>query len=194
MLHWFFRCSLVVLWDDQCALKHCFHTKNLLSSCTSEEPFKHQDMVLYCTKSGFSMNRSQESLVVLYSTIFLECKEIYLTFWLRNKTFFACPALAQHPEILGRSPADEASTDGHLFTLIHHTGGLARHYSILVVSPCLACSALHSAQNYGKSEHLVIGHVNNSSSVSTDKHENTLRMDYQASITGMGLLSYRFIL
>lgn len=40
-------------------------------------------------------------------------------------------------------PADEASTDGHLFTLVHHTGGLAGHHPVLVVPPGLAGSALH---------------------------------------------------
>lgn len=40
-------------------------------------------------------------------------------------------------------PADEASTDGHLFALVHHAGGLAGHHPVLVVPPGLAGSALH---------------------------------------------------
>ena len=37
------------------------------------------------------------------------------------------------------SPADEAPTDGHLFTLVHHAGpGLGVHHSILVGPPRLA--------------------------------------------------------
>lgn len=40
-------------------------------------------------------------------------------------------------------PADEASADGHLFTLVHHAGGLAGHHPVLVVPPGLAGSALH---------------------------------------------------
>ena len=40
-------------------------------------------------------------------------------------------------------PADEASADGHLFTLVHHAGGLAGHNPVLVVPPGLAGSTLH---------------------------------------------------
>lgn len=35
----------------------------------------------------------------------------------------------------GNSPADEATTDGHLLPFIHHTGRLAGHYSILIIAP-----------------------------------------------------------
>lgn len=35
----------------------------------------------------------------------------------------------------GNSPADEATTDGHLLPFIHHTSRLAGHYSILIIAP-----------------------------------------------------------
>lgn len=57
-------------------------------------------------------------------------------------------------------PADEASTDGHLFTLVHHAGGLAGHHSVLVVAPGLASSALHSGcrqQRQGEEKQLLNG-------------------------------------
>lgn len=48
-------------------------------------------------------------------------------------------------------PADEAPTDGHLFTFIHHSGPwLAVHHSILVPSPGLASTlnpATHTLQS-----------------------------------------------
>lgn len=46
-------------------------------------------------------------------------------------------------------PADEASADGHLFTLVHHAGGLAGHHPVLVVPPSLAGSALHPGGDGG---------------------------------------------
>lgn len=50
-----------------------------------------------------------------------------------------------HTHACTHLPADEAPTDGHLFTFIYHSGPwLAVHHSILVSSPSLA-SALNPA-------------------------------------------------
>lgn len=47
-------------------------------------------------------------------------------------------------------PADEATADGHLFALVHDTGGLAGHHPILIVPPGLAGSALHPGHRRGR--------------------------------------------